>query len=78
MDVEVPKEFAAVPAKSMTVTPDEIVVAGDWAWARGTIASDVVVKGSDVHHEVKYVNIYKRQADGSWKIYRAIYNSNGR
>jgi uncharacterized protein (TIGR02246 family) len=72
----VPKGFAATPTSVMNVIPEEIVVAGDWAYSRGNYNADRVVDGKDVHIEGKFMTIFKRQDDGAWKIYRDIFNSN--
>ena len=72
----VPKGFAATPTSVMNVNPEEIVVAGDWAYSRGNYNADRVVEGKDVHIEGKFMTIFRRQDDGSWKIYRDIFNDN--
>ena len=76
LKVGVPKAFAAVPVKSMDITPIDIEVAGDWAFSRGVYTSTREVDGSDVETDGKFMTILKRQDDGSWKIYRDIFNSN--
>ena len=76
LDAGVPKSFAATPTSSMNINPEEIVVTGDWAYSRGTYDADRTVKGKDVHIDGKFLTILKRQADGSWKIYRDMSNSN--
>ncbi len=57
---------------------DEVRVAGDWAYVRGTYSFGVTPKaGGDTTEEVgKIVYILGRQADNSWKITRAIWNAN--
>jgi uncharacterized protein (TIGR02246 family) len=72
----VPKMFSAVEAKSFHFNPEDLVVTGDWAFARGTFDLDQVVQGKDMHVEGKSLGVYKRQADGSWKIYWSMTNSN--
>jgi ketosteroid isomerase-like protein len=53
------------------IEPVEIVAAGDWAyqWANYT------VKGGKKSVAGKFVEIYSRQANGSWKIRLTIYNT---
>lgn len=53
------------------IAPVEIVAAGDWAyqWANYSI------KGGKRSVAGKFVEIYSRQADGSWKIRLTIYNT---
>jgi len=60
----------------LPVYPKEIVVAGDWAFCRGTYIFAVTPKagGETVERAGKSLTILKRQADGSWKIARECYN----
>lgn len=65
------------------IMPIEITVAGEWAYARGTYTLDTYrpdqrgETGSTVSHvDGKFTTILERQPDGSWKIYRDIFNSN--
>ena len=57
---------------------EDAEVNGDLAFARGTYAASFAAKagGDPVGVEGKYMTILRRQADGSWKIYRDIFNSN--
>ncbi len=73
----VPKGFAAGGVKSMNINPAEITAAGDWAYSRGTYDLESVVNGKTVQIDGKFLTIFKHQADGSWKIYRDCFNSNG-
>ncbi len=58
-------------------TPLETQVAGDWAYQRGNYTNTVTPKsGEPMEDSGKYLNILKRQPDGSWKIYRLMRNSN--
>lgn len=63
----------------MEIDPAETTVVGDWAYSRGLYTVDVT--GPDGTHlartDGKFMTILTRQADGSWKIYRDISNSNG-
>lgn len=70
------KAFVPGAVKTMTVIPQEIEVAGDWAYSLGVFDTDRVEDGKDVRYEGKFMTILKRQADGSWKIYRDIMNFN--
>jgi len=49
----------------------EVQVSGDLAFARGNVTLDITPKEKDIttHFDVKFLDILKRQADGSWKIY---------
>ena len=56
---------------------DELVVAGDWAFERGT--SRIVLSGGEgetIEDSGKGITIYRRQSDGSWKMARLIFNRN--
>lgn len=65
-------------AAKIEMVPEETTVAGEWAFQWGTI------KGAFQSHEGgdrmsldgKWLYIYQRQTDGTWKIARDIYNSN--
>ena len=57
---------------------EEVQVAGDWGFARGTFTSSSTPKagGATEFVDGKYLTIFKKQADGSWKIFRDCWNSN--
>ncbi len=56
----------------------EVQVAGDWAYARGTYtANGTLIASSDpIFVDDKFMSIFQRQSDGSWKLHRDIFNSN--
>lgn len=60
------------------IVPQEITVVGDWAYTWGTYTKDVTPEGggATAHVDGKFMTILRRQADGAWKIYRDIDNSN--
>ena len=74
------KKMAAGSANTtvMHIDPKEITVLGDYAYSRGLYTVDVT--GSDGqalgHTDGKFMTVLQRQDDGSWKIYRDIFNSN--
>ncbi|MCB0108219.1 MAG: nuclear transport factor 2 family protein [Caldilineaceae bacterium] len=70
--------MASVVASEYEVMPEEIEILGDTAYARGVYhALRTPVDGGDpVVTDGKFMTILKRQEDGSWQIYRDIYNSN--
>lgn len=72
----VPKAFAARPASAMQITPEEIVIMGDWAFSRGNYTATVSANGNEANTDGKFMTIFRRQDDGGWKIYRDIFNSN--
>ncbi len=55
----------------------EVVVAGDVAIERGSFTWTVVPTGaaSNVEDRGNFLAIWQRQADGSWKLMRNIWNS---
>lgn len=69
-------------AEEVTVTEailstEEMEVAGDWAYRRGTYSMTMTMAGEadPVTETGKFVEIWQRQADGSWKITRDLWNS---
>ena len=65
-------EYSAEIEKSI----DEIEILGDWAFERGREISKI---RNRVTNEVqlvkgKFINIFKKQSDGSWKVARRIRN----
>ncbi len=62
----------------MTISPQEITILGDYAYSSGSYVFDLAEKGSDewMHIDGKFLTILRRQADGSWKIWRDCYNAN--
>ena len=51
-----------------TVTTVDLWLNGDTAYETGTYSYKYQEKGKPVTEEGRYVTIWKRQADGSWKI----------
>jgi ketosteroid isomerase-like protein len=74
--VGVPKAFVPGSVSTMNIYPEEITVAGGWAYSRGTYNSNRTVEGKTVRVEGKFLTILRKQSDGSWKIYRDCFNSN--
>ena len=61
--------------RNMSLSSVEIGSDGDLAYHVGKVESDVPTKdGPTKRIAGKYVDIYKRGADGSWKIHLTIYN----
>lgn len=58
-------------------SPQEIVVAGDWAFARGTYLLTMSPKagGEPIVDEGKYLALYRRQSEGAWGLARHAWNS---
>ena len=60
------------------MTTLDVTVSGDLAIETGTFAMTFTNKGEKpVTDNGKYLSVWKRQADGSWKIIRDINNSDG-
>jgi uncharacterized protein (TIGR02246 family) len=62
----------------MRIRTEEVRTAGDWSFARGSYAATLTPKagGAALPIDGKFVTIFLRQPDGSWRIYRDIFNSN--
>ena len=56
----------------------EVDVQGDTTIVRGTYSANITIPGVDAPMEDrgKTLQVWKKQADGSWKIHRDIWNSN--
>jgi uncharacterized protein (TIGR02246 family) len=68
--------IAAAPTKEFTLKVDDVAVGGDLAVETGTYEMTVQPRGGkEMKDKGKYVVVWKRQADGSWKIVRDIFNS---
>jgi len=63
---------------TMAITNNEVRVAGDLAFSRGTYRASITPTAGGETTEIagKYLTILERQADGSWKIARDCFNSN--
>ena len=62
----------------MRIHTEEVRTAGEWAYARGSYQATLTPKsgGAGIPIDGKFLTILARQADGSWRIYRDIFNSN--
>jgi ketosteroid isomerase-like protein len=58
---------------------EESAVAGDWGFDRGRGIGTLTPKagGAPITENSKYLWIYGRASDGSWKLTHVIWNSNG-
>lgn len=65
----IPAAFAASQPRSMTIDADEVVITGEWAFSSGNFKVGEKVDG-------KFLTIFRRQEDGSWRIYRDAFNMN--
>ena len=68
----------AVTFVDFTIDLAETETAGDLGFARGTYAATMKPQAGGPESSIngKYLTIFKRQTDGSWKIYRDCFNSN--
>jgi len=59
------------------LSPEEVVVTGDWAFVRATYTITVTPRagGEQTQDNGKGIAIYKKGPDGSWKYARLVYNS---
>jgi len=66
----------AAGLQKLTYRSDKIEVSGDFAYAIGrhqlTIKTD---SGAEIHDEGKYLVVYRRQQDGTWRAVADIFNS---
>jgi ketosteroid isomerase-like protein len=62
----------------LTIIKEEIHVFGDLAFSRDGWKGSLNPKDSSepIVFDNKVITIYKKQPDGSWKIWRAMFNSN--
>jgi uncharacterized protein (TIGR02246 family) len=69
------KVLDQIPAR-VALSLEETRIADDWAFDRGveTVTMGTEASGQSVTMRVKYICILQRQADGSWKFARYIYN----
>jgi uncharacterized protein (TIGR02246 family) len=60
-----------------SLTTDDLVVAGEYAFETGAFAMNMVLKsgGAAMPDKGKYIVVWKRDSDGSWKIHRDAWNA---
>ena len=68
--------FAGVNFTDVKFTTESLEVSGDLAVETGSYAMTITPQGGKAMQDKgKYITVWKRQADGSWKIHRDISNS---
>lgn len=68
--------LAAMPVTAFTLTTTDLLLAGDVAIETGTYQMSMKPKAGKAFDDVgKYISIWQRQPDGSWKMIRDIFNS---
>jgi ketosteroid isomerase-like protein len=57
--------------------PVETVIAGDWAWQRGSYLVKATPKngGETRTSRGNFLRIYQKQSDGSWRMIRDMFNA---
>lgn len=75
------REWSRSNAKAMVFqayepSDAELTISGDWAFRRATFTATLAPAsgGPAVHDTGKFLIIYQRQRDGSWKVARDIWN----
>ncbi len=67
---------AGVTITAMKSTTDEVEVFGKLAYETGRYDMTINVGGmGEMKDNGKYISVWKQQADGSWKLYRDIWNT---
>ncbi len=63
--------------EDFSISAEEVVVTGDWAFRRGTFAMTIspAAGGEQIQYAGKFLQIWQRQADGCWKIARDMWSS---
>jgi uncharacterized protein (TIGR02246 family) len=66
-----------IETKELQYTLKEIEIHGNWAYVRGTYFIQVKSKGGEGKSEDqgKFINLFRKQSDGSWKCTHSIHNS---
>ena len=68
--------LAVMTIKDAAFTTSDVTVSNDLAIETGTYSMTLVPKGGpEIKDEGKYLTVWKRQADSSWKIIRDISNT---
>ncbi len=64
--------------RHMVIKIQEVIVSGDWAFAHGVYTDEAVPKagGKTVYTDGKFLTVFKREPDGTWKIYADTSSSN--
>ena len=68
------RELFKQPPPEMKIINEDLEIGGQWAFGRGNYT--IKIPNLPMLIEGKYLTIYKKQGDGSWKIFRDCYNSN--
>lgn len=65
------------PLSNIRFVQREVNGVGEWAWVWGTYSFDMMMPdmSEPVPDAGKYVEIWRKQADGSWRVHWDIFNS---
>ena len=67
---------AEMKVTALKLATDDVITGGDLAIETGTYDQTLQPKSGKAIHDVgKYVVVWKKQSDGSWRIVREIYNT---
>src|SRR5690349_9701842 len=71
-------EFAGIwlAQAKVVLKTEEVIVSGNYAFARGTDTVVWVEDGRQVEETGKWISVYRREADGTWMYHWSTYNSN--
>ena len=70
--------FQQVSFPSITLVTSDVTVSGDYAFEHGTYDWTVQPKAAGapaMPDKGKYLTVWQKQADGSWKLFRDIWNT---
>jgi ketosteroid isomerase-like protein len=75
---EAVEEFELFEYEEFDIELEEVEAAGNLGFARGTYTFRLkdLADGQVMEYDGKYLTVFKKQPDGSWKIYRDCFNSN--
>jgi ketosteroid isomerase-like protein len=70
-------DFVAQFTGSVNYTSSQVTVSGDWAIEHyaGTMTLTPVGGGDSTEEVLKGIHVYRREADGSWKMVYDVWNS---
>ena len=68
--------LSSMKVTDMTTNTTEVIVSGELAVSTGTYTMSMQIpNGPKIDDKGKFVTVWKRQADGTWKIVRDIMNT---
>ena len=69
--------FKEGPGLTGTIVPAEVDGVGNLAYVRGNYSLTIQINDTtQVPDAGKFIEVWTKQEDGSWKVYRDIWNSN--